>query len=56
MLAAVKEEGLKFLGGARAGRSLKAKEKEAKVQKKSWREPGTRELAFPVTPSYTLRP
>lgn len=37
MLAVVKEEGLKFLGGARAGRSLKAKEKGAKVQKKSWR-------------------
>lgn len=37
MLAVVKEEGLKFFSGARAGRSLKAEEKEAKVQKKSRR-------------------
>lgn len=34
MLAVVEEEGLKFLSGARAGRSLKAEEKGAKVRKK----------------------
>ena len=36
VLAVVKEEGLKFLGSARAGRSLKAEENGAKVQKQSW--------------------
>lgn len=57
MLAAVKEEGLELLSGARAGRSPTAEEKGAEVQNKELeRGPGRREPAFPVMPSGTVRP